>query len=156
MSVGHFFVQIYGIRPQMAVLKTCNKYGFLAFTATWEADIQRMKARYRKFLWVGCFGKPKKAGLLTDPQRVDVILGRSGKGYVAPYLNGPIHNSLTARWWPAEFVLKRHYDWRLKEEKHRMNLFKGRTISSGAFVHAAAREKRRRLFGDFPKGCRIR
>ena len=78
------------------------------------------------------------AGLLVDPLRVDLVLGRSGGDYVPPNATAEMHESLTPAWWPVEFIPKRHYDWKAKEEKRRMNLFRRRTIPKGALIHQSA------------------
>jgi uncharacterized protein (DUF2235 family) len=78
------------------------------------------------------------AGLLTDPARVALVLGQAGGGYAAPDPNAMMHESLTGMWRAAEFVPKRHYDWKTKTEGKRPNLFRRRTIPDGAMVHASA------------------
>jgi uncharacterized protein (DUF2235 family) len=75
------------------------------------------------------------AGLLVDPARVDLVLGRSGGGYVAPDVNGPLNESLTKAWWPAELILKRHYNAEMKLWERRANLGRRRTIPRGSLVH---------------------
>lgn len=81
------------------------------------------------------------AGLLTDEEKVKLVLGESGQGYVQPKSLAEPHKSLTFKWWPAEFIPKRHYDWSKKREVRRMNLFQRRTIPSGALVHESAFER---------------
>ncbi len=83
------------------------------------------------------------AGLFVDENLRSVVIPKPGSpkpGHAAPgepeapeppdYL-GPVHNSLTPVWWPAEFVPKRFFDpqdaWK---KKHRMNLFHPRFIPS--------------------------
>ncbi len=75
------------------------------------------------------------AGLLVDPRRVDIVLGRAGVGYVPPDPNGPLHESLTKLWWPAELIAKRHYDSAHKTWERRMNLGRRRTMPAGSMVH---------------------
>ncbi len=75
------------------------------------------------------------AGLLVDPRRVDIVLGRAGVGYVPPDPNGPLHESLTKLWWPAELIAKRHYDGAHKTWERRMNLGRRRTMPAGSMVH---------------------
>ncbi len=86
-------------------------------------------------------GEAREAGLLTDPAREDLVLGRAGGGYVAPDPKADMHESLTWPWWPAEFILKRHYDWEKKKQERRMNLFRRRTIPPGALIHRSAYER---------------
>ena len=83
----------------------------------------------------------KDAGLLVDPGRIDLVLGRSGGGYVPPDPKAEMHGSLTVSWWPAEFIPKKHYDWKSKQEARRMNLFRRRTIPAGALIHQSAFER---------------
>jgi uncharacterized protein (DUF2235 family) len=75
------------------------------------------------------------AGLLVDAGRVDIVLGRVGGGYVAPDPNGPLHESLTKVWWPAELIAKRHYDSANKKWEHRMNMGRPRTLPPASMVH---------------------
>jgi uncharacterized protein (DUF2235 family) len=77
-------------------------------------------------------------GLITDPTRVDRILGRSGCGYAPPNADAKMHESLTGWWLAAEFVPKRHYNWDSKEEERRANLFRRRTIPDGSLIHESA------------------
>src|SRR5207302_1781947 len=66
--------------------------------------------------------------LFLDKARTDLVLGKSGGGYVPPDPAAAMHESLTWKWWPAEFVFKRHYDARTGKTGHRMNLFRRRTV----------------------------
>ena len=77
----------------------------------------------------------KGAGLLLEDPRVLLVLGRSGQGYAAPNPKAILHESLTTPWWPAEFVLKRHYNWDNNREERRMNLFRRRTVPDDSRVH---------------------
>jgi uncharacterized protein (DUF2235 family) len=86
-------------------------------------------------------GEATAAGLMVDPARVDLVLGRSGGGYVPPDPKAQMHESLTAGWWAAEFIPKRHYDWKRKREERRMNLFRRRTIPPGAMIHQSAYDR---------------
>ena len=80
----------------------------------------------------------RNAGLITDPARENLVLGRAGGGYVAPDPNAAMHESLTWPWYPAEFILKRHYNWDKNKEERRMNLFRRRTIPPGSLIHRSA------------------
>jgi uncharacterized protein (DUF2235 family) len=51
------------------------------------------------------------AGLIVDPAKVDLVLGKSGGGYVPADPNAIMHESLTAMWWLAEYLPKRHFNW---------------------------------------------
>jgi uncharacterized protein (DUF2235 family) len=81
------------------------------------------------------------AGLLVDQARVDLVMGRSGGGYIPPNATAAKHESLTWPWWAAEFLPKRHYDFSTKQENRRMNLFRRRTIPAGSLVHHSAFER---------------
>jgi uncharacterized protein (DUF2235 family) len=83
----------------------------------------------------------KQAGLRVSPAKENLVLGKSGEGFVAPDFNGPMHESLTGSWRLAEFVPKRHYDWERKEERKRMNRFRRRTIPASSLIHQAAYER---------------
>jgi uncharacterized protein (DUF2235 family) len=80
----------------------------------------------------------KEAELLIDTGREAMVLGRAGGGYVPPDPNAPMHESLTGLWKVVEFVPKRHYNFKRKEEERRMNLFRCRTIPAGASIHPSA------------------
>jgi hypothetical protein len=60
------------------------------------------------------------------------------------------HESLTVSWWPAEFIPKKHYDWKSKQEVRRMNLFRRRTIPRGALIHQSAYERGAAYSGRLP------
>ena len=92
-------------------------------------------------------GEAVANGLLIDRAKVDLVLGRVSGPYVKPNPNGKLHNSLKPWWWPCEFILKRHYSWKLKQETYRMNLFRRRTMPEGAMVHDSAFERK----GDYAK-----
>lgn len=74
-------------------------------------------------------------GLLLDKTRTDLVLGRRGGNYQPPDVNAKMHDSLTVAWWPAEFVPKKHYDYRTDKIGRRMNLFRHRAIPPGAMIH---------------------
>jgi uncharacterized protein (DUF2235 family) len=78
------------------------------------------------------------AGLLVDEQRLALVLGEAGGDYVRPDPRAKLHESLTWRWWAAEFVLKHHYDWSAREWKRRMNLGQRRTVPDGSLIHDSA------------------
>lgn len=81
------------------------------------------------------------AQLLTDPARVNLVLGRAGGGYVPPDANGMAHESLTGWWNFAEFVWKRHYDEKKQRDGHRMNFYRRRTIPPGSLIHDSAYQR---------------
>ena len=79
----------------------------------------------------------KFAGLRVLPEREREVLG-GGENYTAPDADGPMHESLTWKWWLAEFVPKRHYDFKTGKQGRRMNLFRRRTMPPGCMVHESA------------------
>ena len=74
------------------------------------------------------------AGLIVDPARVAVMLGRmplpTGERlpYATPDPAALIHNSLTAAWWPIEFFPHQYYDKQAKAKKWRIPLGARRLI----------------------------
>lgn len=90
------------------------------------------------------------AQLLTDPARVDLVLGRLGQGYVPPNAQAVMHESLTKWWHLAEFAPKRHYDWVRKKEARRMNLYRARTIPPHSLIHQSAYERGARYSATLP------
>jgi uncharacterized protein (DUF2235 family) len=79
------------------------------------------------------------AGLLVNEAKCAEVLGKGPSGrYVLPDPNAMLHESLTGLWNVAEFIPKKHYDWKLKEERRRMNLYRRRTIPPGSLVHDSA------------------
>lgn len=95
------------------------------------------------------------AGLLTDPGRVGLVLGGSGGGYAVPNANAKMHESLTWKWYLAEFIPKPHYDWSAGKYTKRMNLFRRRTIPPGSLVHQSvfARDGGNYAKAVLPPGC---
>jgi uncharacterized protein (DUF2235 family) len=79
-----------------------------------------------------------QAGLLLDPDRVDLILGRQGQGYVPPNPDACLHNSLTRWWRPVEFVRKPHWNEDLRKTEWRSNRSCPRTWPEKPVVHDAA------------------
>lgn len=86
-------------------------------------------------------------GLRLDRDRTELILGEKGHGYVEPDPKAAPHKSLTAKWWAAEFIPKRHYDARTGRIGYRMNCFRRRTIPPASSVHESAFE----ISGDYQK-----
>jgi uncharacterized protein (DUF2235 family) len=83
-------------------------------------------------------GEAESAKLLVDQKKKDEILGKlPGSRYVAPDPNGMMHESLKGAWHAAEFLLKKHFDWKTRRERRRMNLYRRRTIPDGSLVHPA-------------------
>jgi hypothetical protein len=81
-------------------------------------------------------------GLLVDPQRVQVVLGRvPPPPPIAPDPARPIHNSLTWCWWPLEFIPRRVYDWTTKKKFWTIPLGRSRVIPSGSILHETVAQK---------------
>lgn len=81
------------------------------------------------------------AGLAMDPDMLDLILGRHGGGYIPPDPTAKMHESLTAMWWPAEFIPKRLYDWKRDKMVRRLHLGRRRAIPPGSLIHQSAYER---------------
>jgi uncharacterized protein (DUF2235 family) len=81
------------------------------------------------------------AGLLTDPAKVNRVLGRSGDEYVPPDPKAAMHEPLTPAWWGPEFIPKRYYNWDRHREERGINLFRRRTIPDGSMIHDAAYQR---------------
>ncbi|MGJ5176085.1 T6SS phospholipase effector Tle1-like catalytic domain-containing protein [Bradyrhizobium oligotrophicum] len=73
--------------------------------------------------------------LLVDPARLALVLGGSGAGYVAPDVDGPLHESLSPSWWPAELIPKRHFNAQTKLWERRANMGRRRTMPKAPMVH---------------------
>jgi len=84
----------------------------------------------------------RENGLLIDQSREDEVLGRTaGSPCIAPAVNRPLHDALRGWWRVAEFVPKKHFNWKKQTTELRMNLFRRRTIPStpAPLVHVSAR-----------------
>ena len=83
----------------------------------------------------------RKVGLLVDASKVDLVLGRAGGNYVPPDPQAKMHESLTAKWWAAEFIWKRHYDQTRQKDGRRINLFRRRTLPKASLIHESAYQR---------------
>jgi uncharacterized protein (DUF2235 family) len=84
----------------------------------------------------------RKAGLLIDDPKALEILGRTpGSPHTPPTPTADAHESLKGWWRIAEFVPKRHYNWRKRCEERRLNLFRPRSIPEDAFVHESVAQR---------------
>jgi len=83
------------------------------------------------------------AGLLVDSAKESEILGQTaGSKYVRPDPDGPAHESLTGWWNLAEFLLKRHFNWKTGKDERRMNFYQRRTIPPGSLVHESVFQRK--------------
>jgi uncharacterized protein (DUF2235 family) len=90
--------------------------------------------------WMLC--EAWKAGLLIDHQKALQILGRTpGSRYIPANPAANAHESLKGWWRIAEFIPKRHYNWRKSVEERRMNMFRRRTIPEKSLVHESVVER---------------
>ncbi|MEY9543204.1 uncharacterized protein (DUF2235 family) [Bradyrhizobium diazoefficiens] len=84
------------------------------------------------------FDESEALGLLCDAERKAKILGERGGQYVRPDPMAKMHESLTLKWWPAEFVLKKHYDRDRQLTSRRMNVGRYREIPPASHIHRSA------------------
>jgi uncharacterized protein (DUF2235 family) len=90
----------------------------------------------------------KQQGLLVNDAKEKTVMGQvAAAAYVAPDCNGPIHESLTGWWKPAEFIPRRRYDWNTGQYVRRANQSARRFIPPGSLVHPCAYERA----GDYAK-----
>ena len=84
----------------------------------------------------------KAAELLVLNDKESEILGVPGTGgFVTPNPQADPHESLTGLWNLAEFIRKKHYNWKKHKEERRMNLYRRRTIPPKSLVHDSAFER---------------
>jgi uncharacterized protein (DUF2235 family) len=95
-----------------------------------------------KFSLEWMISEGKQAGLLTDPTKVDTVLGRNGMGYASADANARLHESLTSWWKLAEYVPKPHWNPTTGRTDWKANDFKRREMPAGAVVHDAAWDRR--------------
>jgi uncharacterized protein (DUF2235 family) len=89
------------------------------------------------------------AGLLVDRDRAAVMLGRMplAPGERSPYAKPDpaalIHNSLTAAWWPIEFLPHKYYDKQARETKWRIPLGARRFIpvDKSTVIHESVQQR---------------
>jgi uncharacterized protein (DUF2235 family) len=91
------------------------------------------------FAWM--LNEARDKGLLVDDTKVDLVLGKSGGGYVPPDPKAPAHESLQGAWWLAEFLRKRHFNWKIHQWEKRANLGRRRTIPSKSLIHQSAYDR---------------
>src|SRR5262249_34253658 len=80
--------------------------------------------------------------LLVDDKKKAELLGRTPDSrYVAPDPRAPMHESLKGGWHAAEFLLKKPFDWKTRQERRRMNPYRRRTVPDGSLVPPAALQR---------------
>jgi len=75
------------------------------------------------------------AGLLLEKERVGLVLGLKGQGFIRPDPDGPLHESLTRAWRLVEYLPKPYWDG---QTKWRANRFRRRTFPEKPIVHDGA------------------
>ena len=91
-----------------------------------------------KFALEWMLQEAKNQGLLVDDAKVQEVLGKSGNKYAPADANAKIHESLKGFWNLAEFIPKKHYNWKKQKQERRMNLYRRRTIPPQSWVHQSA------------------
>ncbi|GAA0594676.1 DUF2235 domain-containing protein [Craurococcus roseus] len=86
--------------------------------------------------WMAC--EARKAGLLVDRGRFDLVMGRAGDGYAPADPDACLHESLRGWWRLAEFVPRKRGDRRAGRGGRRMNLFRRRDPPPAPLVHDVA------------------
>lgn len=103
--------------------------------------------------WMLCEGAA--AALLVDRGRAAEVLGLAdAAAYVRATPTAPQHESLNGLWHLAEFVPKRHWNWKARQWEYRMNLHRRRTMPPDALVHEAAYQRGADYQGRLPPGAR--
>jgi uncharacterized protein (DUF2235 family) len=80
-------------------------------------------------------------GLAVDYEKIERVLGSRGGPYAPPDPTAKAHESLTWKWWAAEFLFKRHWDWNRGTWRWRPNLGRRRTIPPGSMIHCSAYQR---------------
>jgi uncharacterized protein (DUF2235 family) len=90
------------------------------------------------FDWMLREAEAPGVGLLVDPERRRRFCGGV---YAKPNPGAEAHVSLTPLWWLAEFLLKRHWNWKKRSWTMRANLFRRRTIPDGSTIHRSVEQR---------------
>jgi hypothetical protein len=89
------------------------------------------------FAWM--LAEAKRAGLLLDESRLPHVLGETPDD-PRPW-SDLAHESLTKRWWLAEFLPKRVWDAQLKKSRWAIGGGRPRTVPSGVWIHRSVMER---------------
>ena len=81
----------------------------------------------------------RAAKLALDDEKVELVLGNRGQGFAPANADAKLHESLTRWWYPAEYVLKPH--WNGSTTEWRANHFARRTWPARPCVHDSVWER---------------
>ena len=85
-----------------------------------------------------------KAGLLLKPAQVKRVLGEPGSGNAPPNESAELHNSMK-KWWWAEIIPRRYYNWTTQSRDWKIPLAKRRWISKGDSIHESVFARREKV-----------
>ena len=91
------------------------------------------------FQWMLEQATQAKVGLITDPDRLQRVLGQAPSSSLL--WADPVHNSLTPAWLLAEAFPKVSYSRKFHRRLPRFNLGRHRFIQDGALIHRSALER---------------
>ena len=80
----------------------------------------------------------QKAGLLLNGARLSQVLGLADPSYAKADSGAVLHNSMSFIWSIAEFIPKKHWNFKAGRWEWRMNLFRRRTLPEAPVVHRVA------------------
>jgi uncharacterized protein (DUF2235 family) len=89
------------------------------------------------FAWI--LNEAEHAGLLVDPQRLATVLNRTPSP-PSPWRE-PQHESLTLRWWPAEFFPKLSWRSTIARRVPQIGLGRHRSIHDRALLHESTLQR---------------
>jgi uncharacterized protein (DUF2235 family) len=94
-------------------------------------------------------------GLLADPAKADLMLGKGGQGYAPADALAEMHSSLKGAWWLVECFPKRHFSWQKGKWERRMNLGRARTIPPGSLIHKSVYDRAGKYPPELPTDCQF-
>lgn len=100
---------------------------------------QEAESGLAKIVLKWMFDEARRADLLLDEEKVALMLGERGEGYVRPDPDGKLHDSLTSGWQYLEHVPKPHWDG--KQTTWRANKSRRRNWPTAPVVHDAVYER---------------